>query len=270
MIINYMFMGPRYDIRIKDIQTISSFSKRKKINYLKYIRPLVKNNTVNTIFKWKYNALTVKLSGNWDLWGKKISLRKSVDEFSIILPLKPGFFRYKFSIEYENFFPNDGYNNSGSDKILPPYSFTYCRKIKILDKEVISSDSLLDNEIKIFSSSQKFSKIEKNESNKLLQHIPLHLLNAVFFKGISIKELFSLPRFSFCTETPRNVLCNHLLISRNLNKKMSQLGEIFSIKIKFKEKTCILLHFNLKNFILRQKFHPIKNFFNGFHFRKNY
>lgn len=269
MIINYMFMGPRYDIRIKDIQTISSFSNRRKINYLKYIRPLVKNNTVNTIFKWKYNALSVKLSGNWDIWEKKISLRKSVDEFSIILPLKPGFFRYKFSIEYENFFPKYAYNPGDRDKISPPNSFIYCRKIKILDKEIISSDSLIDNEIKIFPCSQKISKIEKNKSNKLIQHIPLHLLNAVFFKGISIKELFSLPKFSFCIEAPRNVLYNHLLISRNLNKKTGQLGEIFSIKIKLKEKTCILLHFSLKNYIVRQKFHPIKTFFNGFHFRNS-
>ena len=92
-------MLSRFNLKTRDILTISSIYRKKNAKFLQHIRPINQNFLVNTIFKLNLNARKVNISGNWDAWKKERTLKKSENEFRIILPLYPGFFNYKFTIE---------------------------------------------------------------------------------------------------------------------------------------------------------------------------
>ena len=61
-------MLSRFNLKTRDILTISSIYKKKNAKFLQHIRPINQNFLVNTIFKLNLNACKVNISGNWDAW----------------------------------------------------------------------------------------------------------------------------------------------------------------------------------------------------------
>jgi len=249
-------MEPRFDLRLNDILTISSFSKNRRNDFLRFIRPIFLNSTINTVFNLENNAFSVKLRGQCDCWNGEIPLKKSSNEFSVILPLRTGFFRYKFSLHHINkcILKKDR-------QIVSPKNFNYCKNIKRLDKEIISSDSLLDNETKTSSNFQFSYKIGSDNSNRVPRKIPLQLLNALHLEVFSVRNLFNLPESFFYTDVSQTVLTNHMLFLKNLDKNVNRIREFFSVKIKFRNKTCIFLYLEPRDHCCKKNFHPIKTFF---------
>ena len=259
-------MSPRYDVKIKDILTISSISARKNTSFLYYIRPLDKNFLTNTVFKWEYGGSSVNISGNWDFWEKTTHLKKSGGEFTTILPLVPGRFQYRFSIATGE---RDLSDQTKNNPFLS--NFTGFKTVKRLDKEIISSDSLLDYEMKLFPYFRQFSQVNLNEVNKSPQYIPSQLLASIYTKKVQRKKSFKSDHFISETEASRKVFFNHLIFYGSLASSMKNQEEVIFIKIRFKEKTCSFFYIKKKKISPNTVFHPIKFFFNHTigKFRKN-
>lgn len=250
-------MSPRYDVKIKDILTISSISVRKNTSFLYYIRPLYKNFLTNTVFKWEYGGSRVNISGNWDFWEKTTQLKKSGGEFTTILPLIPGRFQYRFSIATEKRVLSVQTKKS-------PFltNFNGFKTVKRLDKEIISSDSLLDYEMKLFPYFRQFSQINFNEVNKSPQYIPSQLLASMYTKKVHRKKPSKSDHFISETEASKKVFFNHLIFYGGSVSRMKNQEEIIFIKIRFEEKTCSFFYVGKKRISSNIAFHPIKCFFN--------
>lgn len=249
-------MQQKVDLKIKDIITVFGYPKKKKYFFSSCLRPIDKNFLVNTIFKWDFGGSSINLSGNWDSWKKKIPLKKSGNEFALILPLKPGFFEYHFTIDGEKKLSPRQNVRSNSNKNINNF-----KNVKRLDKEMISSDSLLDGETKLYSFDQKLPKIDLNEVNKCPKLIPTQLIASIYSKSTSyIKKYNSLDYTPFYNVF-RMIFFNHLIFYRNLSLKINEPKQIFFSKIRFKKKIGTIFYFLFKFDVFCNYFHPIKVLF---------
>jgi len=249
-------MPSRYDIKVKDIITVSRILKRKKGNFLDFIRPIDKNFLINTVFNWKYRAENVYLTDKQKKW-KKIPMKRSENELCVILPLKPGLFQYCLTIDLgkeglvsfkkkENFFRK----------------FKGFKAIKRLDKEIISSDSILNKEIKWFSNFLQYTKEEGSDINENPKLIPAQLIAALYTKKIFQKNKVKSFNFIQKTEVSKMVFYNHIIFYDKLQPKLKYLNKIFLTRMRIKEKdfSFFFFKFRLKGFV--KNFHPVKSFFN--------
>lgn len=249
-------MQQKNDLKIKDIITISGFQKKKKFFFSSCLRPLDKNYLVNTIFKWDFGGSSIHLLGNWNSWKKKIPLKKSGNEFSVILPLKPGFFEYHFTIDGKRLI-----SPSQNIKTISSKNINNFKNVKRLDKEIISSDSLLDGETKLYSYYQELPKIDLIESNNCPKLIPSQLIVSVYSKcSSSLKKYYSSDHTSFYNVS-RMIFFNHLIFYRNFNLQIKYQNQVFFSKIRFKKKIGTIFYFLSKFDIYNNRFHPIKILF---------
>jgi hypothetical protein len=248
-------MPSRFDIKVRDILTLTNFLGIKRKNFLKYIRPLDRNLFVNTIFKWNSDTSTIHLSGSWDFWKKKTFLKKSENEFNIIIPLSPGLFRYEFTFDKnKKTIENSNKKNNFKKKL------SFLKKVKRLDKEIISSESLLNDEMKTNSYFRKCSNLDFNLNNKNPQYIPSYLLTAFYNDKIMNEKLFR-PSKLRNDDIRKTIFFNHLALNKNFFFKGNFRIKILVTKVKIKEKLCTFFYFIPKNFNLKNKFHPIKALF---------
>jgi hypothetical protein len=248
-------MPSKYDINVKDIQTVSQYFSKKKDYFLDYIRALNKFFLINTVFKWKYGGELVYISEKQPKL-KKIQMKRSENEFTVILPLKPGLFKYYLTIDYEK---KESMNFKKKENVIK--KFKVYKTIKRLDKEIISSDSILNKEIKCFPYFFQFSKEKINEVNSTPQLIPAQLLTALYTKKIFKKNIVKFIKLIPRTEASRMVLLNHVVFFENLKKLPKFSKKFFSIRVRIKEKTFGFFFFKFKNKGALQNLHPIKHFF---------
>jgi hypothetical protein len=245
-----------FDLQIKDITTVSSFLKDRNDIFLSCLRPLDKHFLINTVFKWEFGGTKVHLLGNWDFWKKKISLKKSGNEFTAILPLKPGFFEFKFIVDgKEKCFPKK-IKKSNFEK-----DQNNIKNIKRLDNEIISSESLLDGETKIYSYYPKTSKSNTNDGYKSPCPVPLQLLASIYSKSISSEKFFLFSKFMPYIDSSKTVFFNHLIFYKNLFTENNKPNQIFFSKIRFKQKIGSFYFFKFKKFGFKNLLHPIKILF---------
>jgi hypothetical protein len=248
-------MPSRYDINVKDILTVSQYFNRKTDYFLDYIRALNKFFLINTVFKWIYGGELVYISEKQQKL-KKIKMKRSENEFTVILPLKPGLFQYYLTIDCEK---KESMNFKKKDIFIK--KFKGFKTIKRLDKEMISSDSILNKEIKRFPYFLQISKEKINEVNSSPQLIPAQLLTSFYTKKIFKKNILKFIKFIPKTEATRMVLFNHIVFFENL-KPLPNISKIFfSTRIRIKEKTFGFFFFKVKKNEELHKVHPIKLFF---------
>jgi hypothetical protein len=252
-------MSSRYDINVKDILTVSQCFNKKKVYFLDYIRPLNKKFLTNTVFKWIYGGELVYISGKQQK-SKKIQMKRSENEFTVILPLKPGLFQYYLTIDCEK---KESTNFKKKENVAK--KFTGYKAIKRLDKEIISSDSILNREIKWFPYFLQVSKEKTNDINSSPQPMPAQLLTALYNKKIFKKNII---KFSPKTEVSRMVLFNHIIFFENLEPLSKFSKNLFSTRMRFKEKTFGFFFFKFKKKELLQRVHPIKFFFKVYSINK--
>mmetsp|Transcript_7843 Transcript_7843/g.19082 ORF Transcript_7843/g.19082 Transcript_7843/m.19082 type:complete len:128 (-) Transcript_7843:931-1314(-) len=73
-----------------------SFFNQSIMNFVYLLFPKI---PVPTIFAWDVEGPTVYVSGDWDGWQRHIPLCPSELDFSGLIPLFPGQFIYKFSVD---------------------------------------------------------------------------------------------------------------------------------------------------------------------------
>lgn len=251
-------MPSRYDIKVKDILTVSRYFNKKTDYLLDYIRPLNKFFLINTVFKWIYEGELVYISEKQQKL-KKIQLKRSENEFTVILPLKPGLFQYYLTIDYGK---KESMNFKKKENVFK--KFKGYKAIKILDKEIISSESILNKEIKWFPYFLQFSKEKINEINSSPQILPAQLLTAFYKKKIFQKKIIKFIKLIPKTEASRMVLFNHIIFFENLKPSPKFSKKFFSTRIRIKEKTFGFFFFKFKNKEILQKVHPIKFFFKNY------
>lgn len=215
-----------------------------------------KSLLINTIFKWKSGGSSVFITGTWDSWKKKTPLKKSGNEFTVILPLMPGFFKYKFTID-----------NSFKHKIGQMSKLNFCKTIKNfktikrLDKEIVSSDSLLGDETETYFYSPKLLNDNLFDLNRNPQPVPTQLLISIYSKldftrNKSISAKIS-PEISFS----KMVFFNHLIFYKSFSTLLNLSWQIFFAKFRFKAKICTFFYFKFTETTIENISNPIKILF---------
>jgi len=256
LLFDIKFMKSRYDLKTKDILTITSFFKQKQMSFTRYIKPLDKIFMINTMFKWTLPGSCVFISGTWDSWNKRIPLKKSGNEFTVILPLIQGFFRYRFAID-----DSHRYNPELGSKIDFCKTLTNFKIIKRLDKEIISSDSLLGGETETYFYLQNPSDYDVNGRVGYLQTVPIQLLISIFSKSGFKKKKFISEKISPGMCYSKMISFNHLIFYKSFLTKFKFLKLIFFTRFRFRSKLCTFFYVEINDKTLKNNSHPIKNLF---------
>ena len=249
-------MLSRFNLKTRDILTISSIYKKKNAKFLQHIRPINQNFLVNTIFKLNLNARKVNISGNWDAWKKERTLKKSENEFRIIIPLYPGFFNYKFTIESK-------LDVTIKNKNLEDYKEILIMKkyVKRLDNDMISSDSLLSCDIKTDYNFQKNGNEVLNEINSDPAAIPLHLLVGIKLGKKTSQKNRKYQGFFLENEYSETICFNHLIFYKNFFWRSNYGRTILVTKIKFQKKIATIYYFKFKKKNYESLINKVKGLF---------
>jgi hypothetical protein len=162
------------NILVNDV--LISKKKRKKIYlFLSYIFYSFPKIPIPTAFNWHFGGTNVYVLGDWDCWQRHIPLCHSGWEFSAIIPLFPGRFHYKFSVDGK-------WKYAPTHKIEEDFQGTFNNIVEIerLKKYFYQNQSLLDfgAQPNPGLKGPKFPKIENYNKNAPMT--PPHFLNFIY------------------------------------------------------------------------------------------
>jgi hypothetical protein len=213
--------------------------KKKNYYFLSFIFSSFPKIPIPTVFNWQFGGAIVYVLGDWDCWQRHVPLCHSGWEFSSIIPLFPGRFHYKFSVDGK-------WKYAPTHKIEEDFRGTFNNivEIKRLKKYCYENISLLDTKtypnpgIKDF----KFLKIENLIKNVPL--IPPHLLNFVHPEIKQFKNCFLNSNYFSELSILFQIYLNHIFFFSLVNfKKKNFFKNTPVIWIRIREKVLTILCF---------------------------
>ncbi|KAJ1465273.1 immunoglobulin E-set [Baffinella frigidus] len=227
----------KFDTRTKDISISIGQSVEFFFLISPFIWPISRKVYIYTIFNWNFGGKSIYLTGNWDGWCKQIPMRRSENEFTIILPLPIGRFQYKFTVDGE-------WKYAPTQKIERDFLGNLNNYIDIekLDGESNADECLSENEEnKDFSIPEK-KILSKNNYLKDPPNTPPHFSFLVESNNRKKEKYFTFSKFSTQTGKALRVFLNHILYLKGkffCEKKMD-LVPLTRIRIRGKFFTFVL------------------------------
>jgi hypothetical protein len=219
------------------IKDILNSKKKKKLFYsfLPYIFYSFPKIPIPTAFTWHFGGTNVYVLGDWDCWQRHIPLCHSGWEFSAIIPLFPGRFHYKFSVDGK-------WKYAPTHKIEEDFQGTFNNIVEIerLKKYFYQNESLLESRIYPNPGIKgcKFPKFENY--NKNAPNIPPHFLNFVYPEISQKKNCFLKLNYFDELSLLFQVYLNHLFFFSFNNLKKKHANKLSILWTRIGEKILII------------------------------
>jgi hypothetical protein len=240
-----------FDLKIKDIS--NSFKKKikMKLSYIRYIFPINEKTSIPTVFNWNLGGKNVSILGDWDNWYREIPLIRSNNDFSTIIPLFSGQFRYKFIVDGQlKHAINHKIKNESNGNIV---NITNIQKF---EKSVKLQDSFSDTENIIISDTDT-SKYEHLDDYKKDPPItPPHLASLFDAKVPNDTKVLYNSFLDFPTSI--HVFLNHLFFFSNEKITLDNKQKLPALRARINEKIVNLIFWSPNFNYKLQINHPLK------------
>jgi 5'-AMP-activated protein kinase regulatory beta subunit len=233
----YGYTDYDYDLKIKDISNSLKKKIKIKFSYIRYIFPINEKISIPTVFNWNLGGKNVSILGNWDNWYREIPLIKSNNDFSTIIPLFSGQFRYKFIVDGQlKYAINHKIKNESNGNIV---NITNIHKI---EKSVKSQDSFSDTETIIISDIDTSNYKYLDDYKKDPPITPPHLASLFDVKTHNETKICYYSFLDFPTSI--HVFLNHLFFFSNEKITLENKQKLPSIRARINEKIVNLIFFS--------------------------
>lgn len=231
----------KYNIRSKDILTSKNLSVCIFQSILRYLYPIDRNVSVNTVFTWNFGGAGVYITGDWDGWKKQIPLRRSGNEFTTIIPLPLGRFQYKFTVDGE-------WRYSPAHRVQEDFqgNLNNFADIEKFEKEMKIDESLSDNDGKRETGAFDFIIPSPEEFVKDPPNIPPHLANMIDNNPLKTARNFFYGHNSDHNAFSLHVFLNHILFFSPRYPLSDKRDNLPTIRARIREKLITIIFYTQK------------------------